>query len=66
MMSKNEISKIQSKDDDDKKQLSMNIDPEIKKRIKIMSAIQDISMTELILEYIKTGLEYDEKKYLNR
>ena len=43
-------------------QLSMNIDPELKTRAKIMAINKGISMTELLTGYIIDGLKKDEKK----
>jgi predicted HicB family RNase H-like nuclease len=41
-------------------QLSMNIDPELKKRAKITALNKGITLSELIIEYIETGLKKDE------
>ena len=42
-------------------QLSMNVDPELKTRIKITAIQKNKTMTELILSYILDGLNKDEK-----
>lgn len=42
-------------------QLSMNIDPELKTRAKIMAIKKNKTLTELIIGYIETGLSNDEK-----
>jgi predicted HicB family RNase H-like nuclease len=43
-------------------QLSMNIDPNLKRRVKIVAINKNVSLTDLITEYITVGVEKDEKK----
>jgi len=42
------------------KQLSMNVDPDLKMRIKLTAIKKGKSMTELILSWIEDGLDKEE------
>lgn len=43
-------------------QLSMNIDPDLKTRAKILAISKNITLTELVTKYIEEGLTKDEKQ----
>jgi predicted HicB family RNase H-like nuclease len=43
-------------------QLSMNIDPDLKRRAKILAISKNITLSELVTKYIEEGLTKDEKQ----
>lgn len=43
-------------------QLSMLIDPDLKRRIKIMAVTRNLTITDLVVEYVEKGLTKDEKQ----